>query len=525
LTRNPNLNNIADVLRRNAQRYPDREAVIAAGTRLTWSQLDRRANRLAHGLMQAGIEKGDRVAICMLNCHQWYEIKFAIHKIGATFVPVNFRLSSDEVATIVDDSGAKMLFYSPSFAPMVSSLPDRCDALDRLVCVGPATDKHMAYEKLTEGQPETDPGVAVGPTDLAYIAYTGGTTGIPKGAMWLHETVLSTIQDLPYPHELALLSKALIPVPSFAAGIILQALNSVYCATTVVFMDFDPVGILKAIETEKVKLMASAVVPLTMLANHPEVHNYDVSSLERIFYGGGSMNVDQLKIIRKVFACDIMQGYGGTETLLNVTQLSPYNHLLDHEENLSRIRSAGRPNKGVNIRLLDENDQAVPLGEVGEIVVRSKSLLVGYWNRPEATAEALKDGWYYTSDMAYMDEEGYLFIVDRKTDMIKTGGLSVYPAEVEGVLMDHPNIFEAAVVNAPDPKWGEIIVAVIHLREGVALTAEAVQEYCRQHMSSFKVPKKVEFSHQPLPRTGLGKMNRRAIRDHFWKEYGEKRVL
>jgi acyl-CoA synthetase (AMP-forming)/AMP-acid ligase II len=522
---NPNLKNIGDVLRRNAQRYPDREGIVSGDERLTWSALNRRVNRLAHGLLSAGIQKGDRIAIVLLNCHQWFEIKFAIHKIGAVFVPVNYRLSLEEVAMIVKDSAARVLFYSEAFTAIVRNLPDQCESIEQMVCVGKPADGHTAYDQMFDNMTETEPDVRIEPKDLAYIAYTGGTTGIPKGAMWRHETVLFAIQDIPYVYELAFQSTELIPVPSFAGGVIVQALNAVYCATTIVFMDFDPLRILQAIEAEKVELMASAVVPLTMLASHPESGKYDVSSLKRIFYGGGSMSLEQLETIRKVFSCELMQGYGSTETLLNVTQLSQYHHLLENEENLSRITSAGRVNKGVELRLADENDKDVLLGEVGEIVVKSKSLFTGYWNRTEETKKALKDGWHYTSDMAYADEEGFVFIVDRKNDMIKTGGLSVYPAEVETVLKTHPDVADAAVVSAPDEKWGEKVVAVVVPKYGDGLTEEAIKQYCRENIGGFKVPKQVDFREKPLPRTALGKLDRKELRQDYWQGHGRKSVL
>lgn len=522
--RNPNLKNLGDVLRRNAEKYPEREGVVSGDVRLTWDELNQRVNRLARGLLNAGIKKGDRAAVVLLNCHQWVELNFAILKIGAVFVPVNYRLSSEEVGIIVNDSGAKVLFYSQAFSSLVKGLSDRCPLLEKIVCVGRPEDGQLAYDRLpvdNANEPETE----VNTDDLAYIAYTGGTTGIPKGVMWLHRTVLDTIQDVPYSFEIAFKSRELIPVPSFAGGVIVQVMNAVYCATTLLFMDFDPLEILKTIEKEKAELMASSAVPLFMLASHPDAGKFDLSSLKRIFYGGGSMSLKQIKKIRTVFPCELQQGYGGTETLLNVTQLNPYDHLLENEENLKRLGSAGHVNKGVEVRLVDDAYKDVPLGEVGEIVVKSNSLLAGYWNRPDETQKALKDGWYYTSDMAYMDEEGYVFIVDRKNDMIKTGGISVYPAEVEGVIMEHPNVAEAAVVSAPDEKWGEKIVAVVVPQKGEALTEEDVREFCRVKMGGFKVPKMVEINKDPLPRTALGKLNRRGLRDRYWEGHGRKKVL
>ncbi len=523
---NPKLTNLGDLLRRNALRYPDREAVVSATARLTWAELNRRSNRLAHKLLNMEIKKGDRVAVILNNTHQVIEVMFAAFKIGAVYVPLNYRLSPEEISIIINDCGAVVIFYAQDFAATVQAIKSESTQVKYYVVIGQSLHGDPAYEEWLSNVSEQEPESFVGLDNLAIIPYTGGTTGLPKGAMYGHRNIMATIQDHIFPFELAFKSRQLNAAPIFAGGCCVQILNNIYCATTIILMDFDVLNILRAIEREKVELLPLSTVPLFMIANHPEAENFNVSSLKRIFYGGGSMNLRYLEKIQKFFGCELVQQYGSTETLINITTLGPYDHLLEgDEEKTIRLTSAGRANRGVDIRLVDDKGKDVPLGEVGEIVIRSHSNVVGYWNMPELNRESFQNGWYYSKDMAYFDEEGYLFIVDRKNDMIKTGGMSVYPAEVEEVLENHPDIAEAAVVSAPDPIWGERVVAVIVLREGTELSAEEVIGFCRTKLGGYKVPKQVDFLDTPLPRNPLGKVLRKDIREIYWKGCGKKRVL
>jgi long-chain acyl-CoA synthetase len=516
---NPTMNNVGDVLRRNAKKYPTREGIadLENNVRLSWDEINRRCNRLANGLLSLNIKKGDRVAILLLNCYQWMEIIFAVQKIGAVLVAVNTRLSPDEVRAIVNDAGANVLIFGEEQTSIFDKAKTKCPALTKGITLGKGSSQVVSYENLLEAHSEEEPIADVGPDDMAMIAYTSGTTGLPKGAVMLHRTILETIQDIPYRFEVVLKSRVSVSGPLGLSTVIYSVLNMVYGAATIVLLKFDILNVFKAIEEEKIEILSQASIPILMMATHPDAEKYDLNSLKFLRYGGSPLNMTQLNQIKQIFRCALNQGYGSTETFSQICLQSDYDHDIgEDEEKIERFKSVGRPWKDNQVRLVDDDDQDVPLGEVGEIILKSPRMLTEYWNNPDETKKAFRNGWFHTSDLAYMDEEGYVFIVDRKSDMVKSGGFSVYPVEVEKILLDHPGVSEVAVVSAPDEKWGERLVAVVVPREGTAPSVDALIDFCRGKIAGYKIPKQIDFRSEPLPKTAMEKIMRKELRKIYW---------
>ncbi len=517
--KNPFIKNVGDVLRRNARKYPAREGIadLENNVRLSWDEINKRCNRLANGLLSLDIKKGDRVAVLLLNCYQWMEIIFAVQKVGAVLVSVNTRLSPGEICAILNDAKAGVLIFGEEYASVFERARATCQTLTLGIALGKDLPEAMNYGKLMENHSDEEPVVDVGPDDIAMIAYTSGTTGLPKGAVMLHRTILETIQDIPYRFEVVFKSRVSVSGPLSLSTVIYMVLNLVYGAATTVLLKFDVLNVLKAVEKEKIEILSQASVPILMMATHPDADKYDLSTLKFLRYGGSPLNLTQLNQIKKIFKCALNQGYGSTETFSQICLQSDYDHDVgEDEEKIERFKSVGRPWKDNQVRLVDDEDRDVPMGEVGEIILRSPRMLVEYWNNPEETKKAFRNGWLHTNDLAYTDEEGYVFIVDRKSDMVKSGGFSVYPAEVEKILLDHPGVSEVAVVSAPDEKWGERIVAVVVPQEGVPPAVDELMDFCRGKIADYKIPKQIDFRTEPLPKTAMEKVKRKELRKMYW---------
>jgi long-chain acyl-CoA synthetase len=378
------------------------------------------------------------------------------------------------------------------------------------------------YEELLDQASPDAPQVRVSGDGLACISFTSGTTGFPKGVMWTHGTLIATVPDNPFPSEICRHSRQMVLAPPFVAGALVQVLNGAYNAATLILQDFDPSEVMRTIEQEKPTLMACAAVMLRMLASMPEADRRNTSSLRRIYYGGARIgSLEDYQKIRKVFDCDFQEGYGGAETGILVTRLDPEDHEnLETNERVKRLQSAGRPAPGARLKLVDlEGNEVPPEGGVGEVAVKAPWVMKGYWNRPEETSDAFDpDGYYLTGDMGTIDQDGYLFLVERKDDMIKTGGLNVYPSEVEGVLAMHPAVEEVAVIGIPHPIWETAVAAVVRAKPGRKATDEDLRAFSKEKIASYKIPKAFFHTENPLPRSPLGKVQRKMLRESFAAE-------
>jgi len=503
-------------LRRARQLYGDQAAILNNGQ--TYGQFYDRVVRAGHLLDSLGVARGDRVAVLMLNSPRYLEIYYATALTGAVVVPLNIRWSLDEIAFVLNDSGSKALVVDDRFAPCREQLAGKLRTISAWVYAGDAACPAgmTAYEQLPARADAPWPEPAE--DDLVGLFYTSGTTGGPKGVMLTHKNLvanaLHTIVSLSITPDWVWVHSA--PMFHMANGSAMYGL--VMSGAKHSFIPaFDPEAFLQAVERYRVTSALLVPTMMNMVMNHANLGRYDTSSLKWVFYGASPMPLDLLRRAIDRFGCKFRQGYGLTETSPMLTVLGHEDHKFDNAEaRFTPVKSAGRPIIGVEIRVVDERDNDAAAGQVGEIIARGANIMKGYWNRPEITAEVLRGGWFHTGDMGTFDERGYLYILDRKKDMIKTGGENVYSPEVEDVLYAHPAVLEAAVIGVPDEKWGESIKAVVVVRDGRELTERELIDYCRSRLTHFKCPASVDFA-SSLPKGGTGKIQKAALRERYWK--------
>ena len=516
--------NIPFILEKALSLYAAKEAVVCGQKRFTYRQMADRIHRLSRFLKDKGVDKGDRVAVLLQNCHQFIESYFAAAHLGAILVPLNIRLTPRELSFILEDSGAALLITSRRFGTQVIALKEMGARLRQIIWTGPgetpATYASFDYEEILEEGPVTPPPMAlISDDDIAHLYYTSGTTGRPKGVILSHKNVcvhtLAAIAEL----RLSDRDNWIHAAPLFHLADAWATFAMTWVGGKhVIVEDFEPSEVLSIMQEERITITNMIPTMLNMLVNTPGVDRYDFSSLRVLLSGGAPIAPEVVRRIMETFKSDYIQTYGMTET-------SPYLTLSILKENLLHLSPeeqfhykarTGRPFIGVLLKVVREDGgEVLPNDEeVGEIIVKGDSVTEGYWNRPEETTAALKDGWLYTGDMATVNEEGYVNIVDRKKDVIITGGENVYSVEVENVLYTHPSILEAAVIGVPDPKWGEAVKAVVVLRPGYQSTEEDIIEYCKKAIAGFKAPKTVDIVVE-LPKTGSGKIYKKGLKERY----------
>ncbi|TXL81631.1 long-chain fatty acid--CoA ligase [Vineibacter terrae] len=511
-------------LRRAGQIRPKEKSTVFRGRRRIWSQTVERVARIAGGLKAAGVQPGDRIAILALNSDRYFELMYAIPWIGAAMVPVNTRLATPEVQYILEDSGSRLLFIDGAMKAHAEALAGHMPTVTAVYYLDDdAPPAGMRpYEDLAAAPAIADAGA--GGEALAGLFYTGGTTGKSKGVMLSHNNLvwnaMNAIAGLYFDHDTTYIHSG--PMFHLADGA--STFGVTACGGFHAFVPrFDATDCLQTIAQEKVTHGQYVPTMINMLANHPKVADFDVSSLKYILYGASPMPEGVLRKALQVFpGCQFIHAYGMTEAAPILTLLPPRYTTLEGPY-AGRIKSCGLAAHTAELKIVDENRQEVPRGTAGEVAAKGPMIMLGYWNKPQETAAVLKDGWYYSGDAAYMDDEGFVFIVDRLKDMIISGGENVYSAEVENAISLMPGVAEVAVIGIPDPKWGETIHAVVVPRSGANLTAEAVIAHCRTQIAGYKCPRSVEFRDTSLPLSGAGKVLKRELREPFWKGY-EKRV-
>jgi long-chain acyl-CoA synthetase len=510
-------------LRRAARNWADSPAVIDGDTRLTWRGVEWRVRRLADGLRGFGIQPGERVAILMLNGYRYLELYYALPRAGALVVPLNYRLAEPELAAILADSGATTLVVDNGFAPTAERLATAQPL--RLIYTGAGAPPPgmQAYEALIEGTPESvpDSDCPLNEDALVGLFYTGGTTGRAKGVMLSHRNLATNALHMAIEFRYRSDTNYLHVAPMFhlADMSVTFAVTMLGGCHTIVDR-FSPVGVLETFQRERVTDVVLVPTMINALLQVPHFRDYDLASWRQLLYGASPMPVPVLRRAMELFPCDFAQGYGMTEASPGITRLTPE----DHRRGISepgtiwerRLASAGQANVGVDLRVVDDAGAEVAPGGVGEIIIRGSNITQGYWNRPEETAFALRDGWLHTGDLAIVDEGNYLYIVDRKKDMIISGGENVYSAEVEGALYAHPAVLEAAVIGVPDKTWGERVHAVVVLKPGQDASADALIAHCRERIAGYKVPRTVEYA-EALPKSGAGKILKASLREKFWR--------
>lgn len=511
---------LADFIRKSAVRFPDKEAVVFEDIRLTYGELNNRTNALANSLTKMGYKKGDRIAILAENSHRYFEVYFAVAKLGMSVSPLNFRLAGKELEYIVNDSDATGFFVGIGYEESVLSMKSKLNKISDWVALDRSFDGYINYEDLLENASTEEPDIDLGDDDLVILMYTGGTTGLPKGVMFSNRTITTAITGYTVEFSLNETDITCFILPLFHVSF-WPALCVLFSGGTVVLNKRPEVAeILKTIQNEKCTHINAAPTIYRWLIQDPDIGSYDLSSLKKITYGGSPMAPEILKECIKVFGNIFNQIYGMTE-VLGATILRARDHHVEGERS-KLLLSVGKEMISADIKVVDYDDNKLPPGKIGEIALKGKHVMMGYWKNPEMTAEVMQNGWYHTGDLGYMDENDYLFLVDRKADMIVTGGENVYPKETEDVLYEHETVMECAVVSAPDEKWGERVQAVVILKEGQSVTEEELIAHCKKRLAGYKCPKSIEFWDE-LPKTPIGKIQRKEVKKVYWK--GKDRTI
>jgi long-chain acyl-CoA synthetase len=516
---------IVEGLKQSTKSSPEKTASICGSIRLSFEELDERINRLSSALMSLGIARGDRVAILSLNCHRFLELYYGVPQLGAIVVPINFRLQSQEIKYIVDHSGSRAIAVDPELLPLIEAVRPRLESVEHFILMSDERrEGYLAYEDLiSRGNPEFD-APEVSDDQLLGLFYTSGTTAEPKGVMLTHKNMLSNIahSEGVYNYRPADIYLHAAPMFHLADGAAVFSHTS-RGATQAFIPRFDPKLVLETVSRERVSLLLLVPTMLNFVLQQPELESYDLSSLRHLTYGASPIAPDLLRRAMKVLNCQFSQGYGLTEASPLLTVLDHTDHVVTDKKDEERLASCGKPVPGVDVRVVKEDGSDSKPGEVGEIIARGPNIMLGYWKRPEDTEDVLRDGWLYTGDLATVDDEGYIYLVDRKKDMIVTGGENVYSTEVEAVLYAHPAVKEAAVIPIPDPDWGEAVHACVTVRDGRQVTAEELGEFCRERLANYKVPRSIEFIDGELPKGGTGKILKKQLRERYWKDR-ERRI-
>lgn len=514
-----NVGTWADIIYRNTLLYPDQEAFVYGDTRITFSEFNTRINKLINALHKMGVKKGDVLGILSWSCLQLVEVYGTSMKGGFIASPFNPRLRADELEYIINYSEANTLFVGPELLEVANSLKQRLPKVKNYISLEGSAPDMIAYDDLLKSHSGEEPDVQVEEDDPVCIIYTSGTTGLPRGALYTQRRLIEDSKILVIDMALGPGHKRVQITPLFHIAGNTHFRASLYSGgCNIIVKFFDAAETLEIIQKERATHMDFVPTHLAAMLNLPDLKKYDISSMKFLWYGASPMPLEVLKKGMKVFGPIFAQGYGQSESGPAISHLSREDHnVLDRpEKEQKKLTSAGRPDIGVQVRILDEKGKDVELGEVGEIAVRSKQTMLEYWHRPDDTKAALIKGWLHTGDMGYYDEEGYIYIADRKKDMIITGGENVYPREVEEVLYSHPAVLETAVIGIPDPYWVERVHAIVTTKKGASTTAEELIAFCKKQIASYKAPKSVEFV-DALPKNPAGKILKRELREKYWK--------
>ena len=508
---------LGDILRRHCVMRPDAVAVKYDGVTTSYRELRENADRLANALIAAGVQHQDHVAILGKNSPEYLTAYFGCANAGAIITCVNYRLADPEFVYVLMNSEANVLLLDPEFLEVWERIKGDVPNITRVVLLGAPANGYDAYADFVAAHPPTAPAAALHEDDVALQMYTSGTTGVPKGAMLTHRNLVTNALGCSFEITMSTGDINLVTAPLYhmAAGInvfttLLQG-NSI-----VLHREFNPPQMLDDIESEGIthSLMIPAMILFIM--QMPGVGERDFSSLKQIVYGASPIPYEVLTRAMKVFGCGFLQGYGQTECTAVFTMLTPDDHRQPGERGERLLQSAGREIVGCEVRVVREDGTECDRGEWGEVIGRGPNIMKGYWKMEEETASAIRDGWLHTGDIAYMDEEGYVFIVDRAKDMIISGGENIYPREIEEVLFTHPDIADAAVIGVPNNQWGEEVKACVVLGPDGAVDEQAVIDYCRERLAHYKCPKTVDFL-ELIPRNLSGKVLKKDLRAPYWE--------
>lgn len=510
------LRSVADISRVHARERPGSIALDFRGRTTRYGELDRRASRVAQGLIALGQTPGARVGYIGKNSDRYFEVLLGAFKARCVIVGVNWRLAPPEIAYVLNDAGCEVLFVGREYLDAIEKVLPDCPGLKTVIAVDGGHGSWPDYESWRNEQSDADPMLPVAAEDDVIQLYTSGTTGHPKGVQITNANYLSIFACLGSaplgqyePDDVVLIAMPIFHV----AGVNIGLLTLAQGAHGVVLGETDPAEILRLIATKRITYAFLVPALILFVIQHPDARTTDFSSLKNISYGASPISDDVLLRAKTMFGCGFLQVYGLTETTGGGTFLQPE----DHDPARGKLRSCGRPAPGHEIRVVGPDNRALPPGEVGEIQIRSGNVMKGYWNKPEATTRAVcPERWFSTGDAGFFDQDGYLYIHDRVKDMIVSGGENIYPAEVENALMGHPAIADVAVIGVPDERWGEAVKAIVVKKPGVEAHPAEIIAFARERIAGFKLPKSVDFT-DALPRNPSGKVLRKDLRKPYWE--------
>ena len=515
-----------DIIYRNALLYPEDTAFKCGSDILSFSRFNESVNRLIHALKSHGAEKGDVLGILSWNCLEYTQIYGAAMKGGFIASPLNARLQADELDYLINYSETRILFVGPQLVELVNALRSKIPRVEHFVSIGCTAPGMISYEDFIGSQSGAEPDVQVSEDDPVFIFYTSGTTGVPRGALYTQGRAIDDTRRFPAALCVEQGDKQIQIMPLFHVGGAKNLWGYFFAAATNVIMpqiSFDPEATLQAIHDEKATDIHIVPTHLAAFLALPRVDDYDLGNLKRMFYAASPMPLELLKRGMEKWGPIFLQFYGATEDGPNVSYLSKQQHqlVIESPEKGEILGSAGFPHIGVHVRIVSEGGEDLGPGEVGEIVVKSKATMLKWWRKPEDTAQTIVDGWVHTGDMGRYDENGYIYIVDRKKDMIVSGGENIFPREVEEILYRHPAVLEAAVFGIPDPYWVEKVHAVVVLKSGYEPTEKEIIDFCKERLARFKAPKSLEFARE-IPKNPAGKMLKKQLRAQYWEGMDRK---
>ena len=512
-------------LRYAEQQFPQRTAIVCGKERFSYAQFAERVSKLAGALRKAGVQPGDRVAFLSTNCHRLLEAYYGVIEAGAVLLPLNIRLAPQELAYILNDSGARVLFFQRHFRELVESFRGKLASVKSFYFLDTAAEADWVSIKdydalLSDAPPHRANIMQVDENSLAELFYTSGTSAEPKGVMLTHRNIYLHALNAGLALHTDSEAVELHTIPLFHAnGWGVAHFLTLLGGKHVMIQKFDLLEVFRLIQAERVNYCSFVPAMATAVVNCTERQKYDLSSLKRISIGGAASSPTLVREVEEKLGCTCFSGYGLTETapVLSISPMKPGIHWKEEQRFVGQSMT-GYAIPGVELRVVDQNDQDVPRDgkSIGEIATRTDGVMAGYWQQPEATAEALRGGWFHTGDMATWNQDGYILIVDRKKDIIVSGGENISSLEVEKVLLSHPSVLELAIIPVPDPRWGEVPKALVVLKPNMRAGESELIEHCRSQLAHYKCPRSIEYL-ESLPRTGTGKVLKRDLRKKYWQ--------